>query len=197
MKNFWDDRYSSNDFVYGSQPNQFFKEQIDKLPAGKILMIGEGEGRNSVYAAKCGWLVDAIDGSSIAMAKALKFASKNNVQINYTVANFISYNFPHNIYDAVGLIFAHTHENENKIFYQKLVNSLKKGGRIILELFSHNQLGKTSGGPQELPLLSSVDKIKSGFPTLKHERLKRENILLSEGKFHQGEASVIRFIGVK
>ena len=197
MKNFWDERYSSNEFVYGTQPNQFFKEQIDKLKPGKILMVGEGEGRNSVYAAKLGWQVDAIDGSSVARQKALKFANQNNVMINYIVSDFYSYDFAENIYDVNGIIFVHTHENSNKAFYQNLAGSLKKGGRIILELFSHNQLGKTSGGPQDLSLLSSIDKLQNGFPTLKHEILKEENILLTEGDFHQGEASVIRFVGVK
>jgi SAM-dependent methyltransferase len=197
MKNFWDERYSSSEFVYGTQPNQFFKEQIDRLLPGKLLMIGEGEGRNSIYAAKLGWQVDAIDGSSVAQEKALNFANKNNVKINYIVSDFYSYDFPENIYDAIGIIFVHTHENSNNVFYQNLADSLKKGGRIILELFSHNQLGKTSGGPQDLSLLSSIDKIKNGFPALKHEILKDENIILTEGDFHQGEASVIRFVGVK
>ena len=57
MKNFWDERYSIKDYVYGTSPNQFFKEQIEKLEAGKILMLGEGEGRNAVYASRKGWSV--------------------------------------------------------------------------------------------------------------------------------------------
>ena len=34
---FWNDRYSEDGFVYGKTPNEFSKEQIDKLPVGKIL----------------------------------------------------------------------------------------------------------------------------------------------------------------
>lgn len=76
MKNFWDDRYSAKDYIYGTQPNQFFKEQIDKLKAGKIMMLGEGEGRNAVYAAMRGWQVDAIDSSPVAREKAVNLAVK-------------------------------------------------------------------------------------------------------------------------
>ena len=36
INNFWDERYSIKDYVYGTLPNEFFKEQIDKLKPGKI-----------------------------------------------------------------------------------------------------------------------------------------------------------------
>lgn len=197
MKNFWDERYSIKDYVYGTSPNQFFREQIEKLKAGRILMLGEGEGRNAVYAAKLGWQVDAIDSSSAAKEKALKLAEENKVSINYQVSDIFSYNFPKNKYDAVGIIFLHMNESESKILYKKCVNALRKDRKIILELFSKNQFGKNSGGPQDLSLLYSVEQIHKNFYTLKHELLQEENILLSEGEFHKGEASVIRFVGIK
>ena len=30
--NFWDERYSSEEYVYGMEPNQFFKQVLDKIP---------------------------------------------------------------------------------------------------------------------------------------------------------------------
>lgn len=199
MNNFWNDRYSVKDYVYGTQPNLFFKEQIGKLEPGKILMIGEGEGRNAVYAAKLGWQVDAIDSSVAAKDKALKLAEENHVSINYHVANIHSYSFPKNFYDVIGIIFLHIDETqkESEILYGKLIDALRKKGRIILELFSKNQLGKSSGGPQDLDMLCSIEQIRKNFPTMNHEILGEETILLSEGEFHKGEASVIRFVGVK
>ncbi len=58
---FWDERYSVNEYVYGEHPNSYLKEQLDPLPIGSILFVGEGEGRNGVYAAKQGWKVSAYD----------------------------------------------------------------------------------------------------------------------------------------
>ena len=199
MKNFWDERYSIKDYIYGTQPNQFFKEQIDKLTVGKILMVGEGEGRNAVYAAKLGWQIDALDSSSAARDKAMRLAEQNKVSINYQIADIHSYNFPANTYDAVGIIFLHINESlaESEILYKKLTGSLKKNGRIILELFSKNQLGKKTGGPQDLSLLYSIEQIRKNFSTLTPEVLHEENVLLSEGDLHNGEASVIRYVGVK
>jgi 2-polyprenyl-3-methyl-5-hydroxy-6-metoxy-1,4-benzoquinol methylase len=197
MKNFWDERYAAKEYVYGNKPNQFFKEQIERLKAGKILMLGEGEGRNAVYAAKLGWQVDAIDSSSMAKEKALRLAEQQNVSISYHASDLFSYTFPKDKYDAVGIIFLHLNETESELLHQKCINALRKNGKIILELFSKNQLGKNSGGPQDLIMLSSIEQIRKNFSTLKQEYLQEENILLSEGEFHQGEASVIRFIGMK
>jgi len=90
---FWDERYSSIEFVYGTEPNIFFKDELDKLKTGNILLLGEGEGRNAVYAAAQGWKVDAVDFSTIAKEKALKLANENNVKINYDVASLADYTF--------------------------------------------------------------------------------------------------------
>ena len=49
--NRWNDRYSANEFAYGEQPNNYLKEQLEKLPVGTILFPAEGEGRNAVFAA--------------------------------------------------------------------------------------------------------------------------------------------------
>ena len=61
----WDDRYSKEEFVYGEEPNNFLREQLQKLKPGKILFPAEGEGRNAVFAATKGWDVYAFDISSV------------------------------------------------------------------------------------------------------------------------------------
>ncbi len=72
MKELWDKRYSADEFVYGKEPNQFFKDTIDSLElTGQILLPAEGEGRNAVYAAKRGLSVYGFDISSNAKKKAV------------------------------------------------------------------------------------------------------------------------------
>jgi SAM-dependent methyltransferase len=162
-------------------------------------MVGEGEGRNAVYASKLGWQVDALDSSTTAKEKAIRLAEQNHVTINYQVGDIFSYDFPKYAYDAVGIIFLHVNESEkeSEVLSRNVINALNKNGRIILELFSKNQLGKKSGGPQDLSMLCSIEQVQKNFAALKHEILREENVLLSEGEFHQGEASVIRFVGIK
>lgn len=81
----WDDRYSSEEFAYGKEPNNYLKEQLEKLNPGAILFPAEGEGRNAIFAAKLGWNVSAFDISEEGKNKALKLAEANNVSIDYQV----------------------------------------------------------------------------------------------------------------
>ena len=47
----WDERYRQGRVCLREPPNQYLKEQLNKLPVGQILFPAEGEGRNAVYAA--------------------------------------------------------------------------------------------------------------------------------------------------
>ncbi|HSL87766.1 MAG TPA: hypothetical protein VK870_00530, partial [Ignavibacteriaceae bacterium] len=80
--NFWDERYSAEEYVYGKDPNEFFEEHLSKLNPGRLLLPGEGEGRNAIFAAKLGWQVDANDQSIVAKSKAEKLAHAYGVNIN-------------------------------------------------------------------------------------------------------------------
>ena len=195
---FWNERYSSDEYTYGENPNRFFKEELDKISLpGKLFLPGEGEGRNAVYASKLGWQVDAFDQSANAQKKALKLAQKNKVKLNYNVVDLNKFIPLKNHYDAVAIIFVHFSNDYRKNFHTKMIDSLKSRGKIILEAFSKGQLGKSSGGPQDLSVLYSISEIKKDFYNLKTILLKEENVFLDEGNKHIGEASVIRFVGEK
>jgi 2-polyprenyl-3-methyl-5-hydroxy-6-metoxy-1,4-benzoquinol methylase len=196
--NFWNDRYSSDEYVYGTEPNQFFKEQIRKInPSGRLLLPGEGEGRNAVFAAKLGWNVDAFDQSSVAKMKAETLAKLNNVKINYSNVDLGKFVPQKKFYDCAAIIFVHLPPEMRSGFHSKIIESLRPNGKIILELFSKNQFGKNSGGPQNLDMLSTIEEIKNDFKGLKTIVLSEDNINLDEGAKHCGEASVIRYVGQK
>jgi SAM-dependent methyltransferase len=194
---FWDERFSAEEYIYGTKPNKFFREQLDKLQPGKILLLGEGEGRNAIYAAKSGWIVQAVDYSKVAKYKALNLAKNSGATIKYDVQEIQNY-FPRkNFYDATAIIFFHLNSLERKILHHKLIDALAPEGIVIFEVYEKDQLGKTSGGPQNLDMLYSLDEIKSDFSDLQTIFLKKENILLDEGDKHTGEASIIRYVGKK
>ena len=48
----WDERYSVKEYAYGTKPNDFLRTNIDAIPKGKVLSLGECEGRNAVFLAK-------------------------------------------------------------------------------------------------------------------------------------------------
>ena len=86
MKDFWNERYASTEYVYGKEPNQYFKQILCSLSPGKILLPAEGEGRNAVYAASLGWQVYAYDFSERAYKKAMALAAEKKYAFTMKLA---------------------------------------------------------------------------------------------------------------
>ena len=197
MRRFWDERYDTDHFVYGKEPNRFFTMEIDKLPAGRILLPGEGEGRNAVYAASMGWEVDAFDQSIEGGKKAREYATEKAVNINYQVCDLEQYRFRINHYHVVGLTFFHALPSPRRLLHRQVQQALLPGGRIIFEAFHTSQLGRTTGGPQSPQMLYNQDILLEDFTGMETILIEHVQINLDEGSFHQGDAEIIRYIGKK
>lgn len=197
MSDFWNKRYSDQQYVYGKEPNQFLKDELSKITPGKILFLGEGEGRNAVYAATLGWDVDAVDYSETGKYKAEKLAAEKAVRINYLIEDLSNFNPKQNYYDAVVLIYLHIEEELRERVSKKAIEIAKPGGKIILEAFEKDQIKNSSGGPKNAELLYSLQDVVEDFIDLEFEKLSKDYIVLNEGEGHKRKAAVIRFVGVK
>ena len=198
----WNDRYSKEEFAYGEVPNNYLKEQIEKLSAGKILFPAEGEGRNAVFAARLGWTVSAFDISDEGKNKAIRFAEVNNVTIDYQVGELESLNYQSEQFDAIALIYAHFPAAIKSSIHKTLDQYLRKGGIIIFEAFSKKHLEYLAkndkvGGPKDIESLFSIAEIQYDFFNYEIIELAEKEIELNEGIFHNGTGSVIRFVGRK
>jgi hypothetical protein len=197
MTNIWNERYSKEEYVYGEEPNVFFAAQLNKLKQGTVILPCEGEGRNAVYAASQGWIVKAFDSSEAGKAKALQLAVKKGVSIDYEIADAIFINYPESSVDVVAFIYAHFPPAIRKTVHQKAIGWLKPGGKIIIEAFNPAQLQNTSGGPKEVTMLYTEEIIRADFQGLNIELIETLQTTLQEGKYHQGKADIIRFVGSK
>lgn len=198
----WDDRYSKEEFAYGTEPNNYLREQIEKIKPGSILFPAEGEGRNAVFAAKLGWKVAAFDISAEGKNKAINLAEANKVSINYQVGELETLNYQTEQFDAIALIYAHFPAEIKSNIHKTLATYLRKGGVIIFEAFSKKHLEYLAvndkiGGPKDIESLFSIEEIKSDFPDYEIIELEEKEIELNEGLFHNGKGSVIRFVGRK
>ena len=160
MNDMWNERYSAEEYAYGIEPNVFLKDAIQKYNLkGKMLFPAEGEGRNAVYAAKNGLEVSAFDLSIEGKNKALKLATKENVEINYQVGDFFDLDIIHEKFDAAALIYAHLPPNLLSSYHKKIAELLVPGGLILLEGFSKNNLSYREenpniGGPLNVEMLN-------------------------------------------
>jgi len=198
----WNERYHNEVFAYGEEPNNYLKEQLEKLHVGKILFPAEGEGRNAVYAARLGWTVSAFDISTEGKNKALKLAEMNHVNIDYQVGELQTLSYTAEQFDAIALIYAHFPAEIKSLYHKTLDKYLRKGGYIIFEGFSKKHIDYISrnekvGGPKDIGMLFSIEELQSDFANYEVLELKEIEIDLKEGLFHNGIGSVIRFTGRK
>ncbi|MFN8670987.1 MAG: class I SAM-dependent methyltransferase [Candidatus Sericytochromatia bacterium] len=201
MKDFWDERYNSDEYIYGKAPNEYLKEKLDSYNKGKILLPADGEGRNAVFASLLGWETTSFDISTEGKNKALKLAKENNISIKYDIFDYDNLNYEKNFFDYIGFFYAHFSSDIRNKYYKKILEYLKPNGFVIFEAFSKKQLeyqkNNNSGGPKDINILFSIEETKNIFDNFTILELEEKEVLLQEGSFHNGLGSVIRFLGKK
>lgn len=202
MKEFWNERYSQYHYVYGEEPNAYFKSRLSQFDPGEILCAAEGEGRNAVYAARESWKVTAFDQSEAAKRKAERLATKFDVKVDYRVGDLPELGYTEDEVDAVALIYAHFPLQVRSQYHQLLISYLRRDGLVIFEGFSKNHVeyqkkNPQVGGPKDESLLFSMEEIRRDFASLNFLELYEAEVNLEEGEFHKGLGSVIRFVAQK
>ncbi len=192
----WNERYGSDEYIYGTQPNVFLAEN-SKLLTGPVLSLAEGEGRNAVFLASLGLDVLGVDGSEVGLAKARTLAESRGVGIKTEVADLATYEPPENGFGSVISIFAHLPSVIRRRLYRLVELSLKPGGIFLLEAYHKLQLSRNTGGPKDPDLLMARLDLEKAFPNCEvilSQEIEREVI---EGEYHTGLASVVQFIAKK
>jgi len=192
----WNERYSGDHYVYGTEPNAFLVEYRHLL-RGPVLSLAEGEGRNAVFMASLGLAVLGVDSSAVGLAKALKLAESRGVGIRIEVADLADYEPPVNTFGSVVSIFAHLPGEVRKRLHRRVEQSLRPGGIVLLEAYTPAQLARSTGGPKDPDLLMSRVELEREFPNcevLVSREIERDVI---EGEFHTGQASVVQFLAKK
>lgn len=193
----WDERYKTNEYAYGTLPNDFLKENVNTLPKGRVLSLAEGEGRNAVFLAKKGYKVTAIDSSLTGIEKGKKLAKKNNVKIEFIHADITKYDLGNCKWDAIVSIFFPLPSIERIELYKKVKRGLKPSGIFLLEAYTPQQIHFDTGGGKSVDLMQSKNSLRSEFKGVNFlciQEIEREVV---EGVFHTGLASVIQAIAKK
>lgn len=202
MKEKWNERYSSEEYIYGEVPNEYFHSRFTQFDPGEVLFAAEGEGRNAVFAAKCDWKVTAFDQSEAGKRKALKLAEKHGVELEYRVGDLPDLGFQKGEFDAIVLIYAHFSPKLRSKYHELLLSYLRRDGLVIFEGFSkkhkvYQEKNPTVGGPKDEELLYSMEEIKKDFGSLNFLELYETEVDLKEGSHHDGLGAVIRFVAQK
>ena len=193
----WDERYRTPDHLYGTAPNDFLAQVAGQIPAGPVLSIADGEGRNGVHLATLGHAVTSVDASSVGLAKARQLAATRSVTIATIVADLADYAIAPGAWSGIVSIFCHLPRPLRQQVHAQVVRGLAPGGLFVFEAYSVKQIGYGTGGPSSVELLLTPDALRSelaGLELLHLAELERD---VHEGTAHNGRSVVVQLLGRK
>jgi 2-polyprenyl-3-methyl-5-hydroxy-6-metoxy-1,4-benzoquinol methylase len=191
----WDERYSTEGYAYGTEPNQFLVENFYRIPKGKVLSLAEGEGRNAVFLAKHGYSVTAVDGSIVGLNKAKKLADENGVTIETIHADLADFDPGENKWDGIISIFVPLPSSLRKQLYKKIESALRPNGVFLLEAYTPEQISHCTGGGNSADTMQTKESLTDELSHLKFTHLLELEREVIEGIYHTGLGSVVQAIG--
>lgn len=195
---FWESRYAEDGFAYGTDPNTYLASFANVFQKGsRVLVIGDGEGRNGVWLAQQGCEVVSVDQSQVGLEKAEKLAAEKNVKIETICADLTRWDWPESEFDVVVIIYVHFPPDIREQLHHHVVAALKTGGQLIMESFTPEQLNYDSGGPPVLEMLYTAEMMQNDFKSLEIQQLEECITELNEGKYHCGKGAVVRLLAKK
>jgi SAM-dependent methyltransferase len=193
----WDERYATDEFVYGRQPNDFLVSQVSALPLGKVLCLAEGEGRNAVWLARQGYQVTAVDASAVGLEKARRLAAEHEVEVEIIQADLGDFDIASESWDAVVSIFCHLPAVLRRQVHARVVNGLRSGGVLLLEAYTPLQLEFGTGGPPVAEMMMDKDVLSDELDGLVFRYAEERVRDVNEGRFHHGEGAVVQLVARK
>ncbi|WP_353047721.1 class I SAM-dependent methyltransferase [Exiguobacterium sp. s13] len=195
----WNERYNTDEYVYGTEPNQFLLDFITthRLEGKHVLAIAEGEGRNAVWLATLGLDVEMWDASKVGLEKAKRLAASRNVFLQMKQIDLNEADWQKEAYDMVICIFGHFPPHVREKVFAGIQKTLRPGGVFLTEVYSTNQLTYGTGGPNDASLLYTegmFHQLDEDFAPLV---LNETVVWREEGKLHHGESAVIQYVGQK
>ncbi len=193
----WDERFSEPGYAYGKEPNQFLVSVAGRIPMGRVLCIGEGEGRNSVHLAGLGYQVTAVDASNVGLEKARALAAERGVGINTIHTDLADYEIESGAWNSIVSIFCHMPPAVRADVHRRCAAGLAAGGVFVLEGFTERQLGNGTGGPKTAEMMMSLAGLREELPGLQFEVGREIDRESHNGPYHDGTVAVVQALALK
>jgi SAM-dependent methyltransferase len=196
----WNEKYAAEELVFGTTPNEFLARQAPLYkPGGKILCVGDGEGRNGVWLAEEGFHVLSIDGARNGVEKAIRQAEIRGVSERFTgeCADLLNWHWPTELFDGVACYHLYFMPDERKIMHQAMMDSLKDNGLFTLEVFHPDHVGRGCGGPALKELCYRAQDLEDDFKAYQILHLEECERELAPSSFHDGGIAAVTRIVVR
>lgn len=160
----WNARYRETESVWSLEPNQFVVEYLSGLPAGSMVDIAGGEGRNALWFASRGWTVENSDFSEVAVDKFRERASRAGVleRCVGTVSSALdSRACQTGPVDLAVIAYLQLAPADLALAITVASGNLTPGGTFFGVWHERGNIGRGLGGPQIPELNPTVDELVS------------------------------------
>lgn len=141
MKPFWENEYLNKEKMTFGNPSKEVEDIVPFLNKGaKVLDVGCGDGRHSLYLAGLGFQVDAFDISTNAIEKLDYLKERSKLSINTSVCDVLDFDFKYK-YDLIivhGVLQFIEREKQPKIL-ELLKKWTNINGYHIIALFTDEE----------------------------------------------------------
>jgi SAM-dependent methyltransferase len=148
-ESFWDERYRQHGSVWSRNPNPNLVAEAAGLRPGSALDVGSGEGADSIWLARQGWRVTAVDISSVALARAAERVAEDAAlagRITWTHHDLTMSPPPAGTFDLVSAQFMHLPLPQRTELYHRLAASVAPGGTLLI--VGHHPADLAAGIPR-------------------------------------------------
>ncbi|HEY9097317.1 MAG TPA: class I SAM-dependent methyltransferase [Thiobacillus sp.] len=196
---FWDERYATDDYIFGTAPNMFLTSQSDLILSGmRALAIADGEGRNGVWLAEQGADVHSIDFSPVALEKARRLAEERRVTLAFEQVDVLNWDWPEETYNLVAAIFIQFAPPPGRErIIEGIRRTLKPGGLLILQGYTPKQIEFGTGGPPHVENMYTADLLRKWFGDWDIKHLNEHESFVNEGSHHHGMSALIDLVARK
>lgn len=195
----WNDRYASEEYLFGTEPAAFLRAQAHHLPpAAHVLAVADGEGRNSVWLAERGHRVTAFDSAANAVAKAEALAAARGVEVALHCQSLSDWPWTEGAYDAVAAIFIQfVGPAERPALFADIARTIRPGGVLLLHGYAPRQVKYGTGGPPHAENMYTLDMLRAAFRGWEILREADYDADIDEGAGHSGRSALIDFVAAK
>ena len=167
-----------------------------------VLMIADGEGRNSVWLAAQGLKVTANEICKVAIDRAKKLAHESNAYVEIVECDILTDEWPmkcdQDSFDwVIGIFIQFANTEERKKLFSFMKAMTKPNGRILLLGYTPKQLEYKTGGPSAIENLYTQELLHDAFQDWDLEELVEYEKDISEGMGHKGMSALIGMVATK
>lgn len=201
---YWDRRYTHGDIGWTLAPHPLAVAELTvvarDVPSGpaaarpRALDLGAGAGRHTLWLARRGWQVTAVDISAVALERIRRQTAKEpELEVTTVLADLDSYEPARNTFDLALITYVHIEPAQRAALLARASRALAPGGRLVVVGHHLDNLGTGLEGPSDPERMYTPDRLRAELPGLRVERAERvvHTVTTSTGE-REAYATVIR-----